>query len=469
VNYWDNRKLKAQTSLEATTHRVLLVDDDDSLLHLLSMRLKSAGLEVHTASSGSEGLARMSVFQPHVIITDLRMEGMDGLAFFDAVHRQYPTLAVIILTAHGSIQEAVEATKRGVFSFLTKPFDSKELLAQVENALSLAGDVEVGADGAREQRQELRNGIITRSPIMKDLLRQARLVARSDASVFIQGESGTGKELMARAIHRSSPRSAARFVAVNCTSIPGELLESELFGHKKGSFTGATRDHRGLFKAADGGTLFLDEIGDMPLPFQAKLLRALQERVVRPVGATEDVPVDVRLISATHQNLELAMQERRFRDDLYYRLNVVTLELPALSARREDIPLLAAHFVSQLGRRYGPRVKGFSSEAMESLMRYDWPGNIRQLYNVVEQSVALSTTPLIPVTLVEKALREPPGEMPSLVEMRQQAEREYLTQLLQLTGGSVTKAARLAQRNRTEFYKLLNRYHLDPSLFKAVK
>jgi two-component system response regulator GlrR len=455
--------------MDPTVHRILLVDDDPSLLHLLSLRLKSAGLEVQTAESGGEGLARLQVFQPHVIITDLRMEGMAGMALFDAVHRQYPTLPVIILTAHGSIPEAVAATRRGVFSFLTKPFDSQELLAQVEKALRLAGEVETGGAGGDEQDRELRRDIITRSPLMEDLLRQARLVARSDASVFIQGDSGTGKELLARAIHRASPRAAGPFVAVNCTSIPSELMESELFGHRKGSFTGAMRDHRGLFKAADKGTLFLDEIGDMPLSFQAKLLRALQERVVRPVGATEDVPVDVRLISATHQNLELAMQERRFRDDLYYRLNVVTLELPPLSARREDIPLLAAHFINQLSRRYGPRVKGFSPEAMEALTRYDWPGNIRQLYNVVEQTVALSATPLIPVTLVEKALREPPGELPSLVEMRQRAEREYITQLLQLTGGNVTKAARLAQRNRTEFYKLLNRHHLDPALFKASK
>ncbi|HEX2239072.1 MAG TPA: sigma 54-interacting transcriptional regulator [Gammaproteobacteria bacterium] len=449
-------------------HRILVVDDDESLLHLLSLRLKSAGLEVDTAASGSEALARLPLFQPHVIITDLRMEGMDGMALFDAVHQQYPTLPVIILTAHGSIQEAVVATRRGVFTFLTKPFDSKELLAQVEKALEAAGEMDIG-EGVGEPDQELRRDIITRSPLMEDLLRQARLVARSDASVFIQGESGTGKELLARAIHRISPRAAERFVAVNCTSIPSELLESELFGHKKGSFTGAVRDHLGLFKAADKGTLFLDEIGDMPLTFQAKLLRALQERVVRPVGGTDDEPVDVRLISATHQNLEQAMRERRFREDLYYRLNVVTLELPPLAARREDIPLLAAHFIKQLSERYGPRVKGFSPEAMECLMRYHWPGNIRQLYNVVEQTVALSTTPLIPVTLAERALREPPGELPSLVEMRQRAEREYITQLLQLTGGNVTKAARLAQRNRTEFYKLLNRYHLDPALFKASK
>jgi two-component system, NtrC family, response regulator GlrR len=447
-------------------HRILLVDDDESLLHLLSLRLKSAGLEVQTATSGNEALARLPVFQPHVIITDLSMGGMDGMAVFDAVHRQYPTLPVIILTAHGSIQEAVSATKRGVYTFLAKPFDSKELLAQVEKALESAGQMETAAD---EQDQDLRRDIITRSPLMEDLLRQARLVARANASVFIQGESGTGKELLARAIHRASPRATRRFVAVNCTSIPSELMESELFGHKRGSFTGATRDHPGLFKAADKGTLFLDEIGDMPLIFQAKLLRALQERVVRPVGATDDEPVDVRLISATHQNLEQAMRERRFREDLYYRLNVVTLELPPLSARREDIPLLTAYFIKQLSERYESRVKGFSPEAMESLTRYDWPGNIRQLYNVVEQTVALSTTPLIPVTLVERALRESPAELPSLVETRQRAERDYITQLLQLTGGNVTRAARLAQRNRTEFYKLLNRYHLDPALFKPSK
>ncbi|MGH8503725.1 MAG: sigma 54-interacting transcriptional regulator [Gammaproteobacteria bacterium] len=453
--------------MDAANHRILLVDDDASLLHLLALRLKSAGLEVQTAESGSEALARLPVFKPHVIITDLRMEGMDGMALFDAIHRQYQTLPVIILTAHGSIQEAVAATKRGVFSFLTKPFDSKELLAQVEKALSVAGEVE--PDDAHNHEQDWRRDIITRSPIMEDLLRQARMVARSDASVFIQGESGTGKELLARAIHQASPRAGGRFVAVNCTSIPSELLESELFGHKKGSFTGATRDHEGLFKAADKGTLLLDEIGDMPLTFQVKLLRALQERVVRPVGATEDVPVDVRLISATHQDLEQAMRERRFRDDLYYRLNVVTLELPLLSARREDIPLLAAYFINQLGSRYGLRVKGFSPEAMETLTRHDWPGNIRQLYNVVEQTVALSTTPLIPATMVERALRAPPGELPSLVEMRQRAERDYITQLLQMTSGNVTKAARLAQRNRTEFYKLLNRYHLDPALFKTPK
>jgi len=455
--------------MDTANHRILLVDDDASLLHLLSLRLKSAGLEVQTAESGSEALARLPVFRPHVIITDLRMEGMDGMALFDAIHRQYQTLPVIILTAHGSIQEAVAATRRGVFSFLTKPFDSKELLVQVENALSVAGEVDTGADDANNPEHDWRRGIITRSPIMEDLLCQARLVARSDASVFIQGDSGTGKELLARAIHHASPRASGRFVAVNCTSIPSELLESELFGHRRGSFTGATRDHEGLFKAADKGTLFLDEIGDMPLTFQVKLLRALQERVVRPVGATVDVPVDVRLISATHQNLERAMTERRFREDLYYRLNVVTLELPLLSAHREDIPMLATYFINQLGARYGPRVKGFSPEAMETLTRHDWPGNIRQLYNVVEQTVALSTTPLIPATLVEKALRSPPGELPSLVEMRQRAERDYITQLLQMTGGNVTKAARLAQRNRTEFYKLLNRYYLDPALFKTSK
>jgi two-component system response regulator GlrR len=300
-------------------------------------------------------------------------------------------------------------------------------------------------------------------------LTQARLIADSDTSVLIQGQSGTGKELLARAIHRASPRAGGAFVALNCSAIPESLFESELFGHAKGAFTGATRDHQGLFRAAEGGTLFLDEIGDMPLSFQVKLLRALQERVIRPVGSTESIPIDVRIISATHQDLERAREENTFREDLYYRLNVVVLELPSLSERREDIPLLANHFLCKLpdtGRR---GVKGFSPEAMEAMLSAPWPGNVRQLYNVVEQAVALSTTPLIPVSLVQRALRSESGEIPSFVEARSQFEREYLTQLLQITNGNVTQAARIAKRNRTEFYKLLHKHHLDPPQFKIIR
>jgi two-component system response regulator GlrR len=401
------------------------------------------------------------------VVTDLRMSGMDGMAVFDAIHQRNPTLPVIILTAHGTIPDAVAATKRGVFGFLTKPFDSKALLEQVEKALAASGLHNETISSNVEDRN-WRRGIITRNPVMEDVLNQARLVAESDISVFIHGESGTGKDLLARAIHKASPRCNHSFVAINCSAIPEPLLESELFGHSKGSFTGATRDHKGLFQAAHKGTLFLDEIGDMPLSLQAKLLRVLQDKEVRPIGATESVAVDVRVISATHRNLEQEMARGHFREDLYYRLNVVALEIPSLAQRREDIPLLVSHFLNKLSAKNGRKVEGFSPEAMELLVSASWPGNVRQLLNVVEQTVALSTTPIVSTTLVQKALRSEPGEILSFVDARTSFEREYLVQLLQISQGNVTQAARLAKRNRTEFYKLLRRHHLEPGLFKQV-
>lgn len=442
--------------------RILLVDDDQGLLHLLSIRLTAAGLDVKTAESGEKAISRLALFRPHVLITDLRMDGMDGLMLFDAVHKQQPTLPVIIMTAHGTISDAVDATQRGVFGYLTKPIDSKELVKQVNDALTLSG--EPFANG--EETNAWRSKIVTQSPIMEDLLAQAHRVAQINASVFIHGESGTGKELLARAIHEVSHRNDKPFVDVNCSAIPENLLESELFGHRKGAFTGATSDHNGLFRAADGGTLFLDEVGDMPKSFQVKLLRALQEKRVRPVGATDDSPVDVRIITATHVDLDAAMAEGEFREDLYYRLNVVTLNIPPLGERREDIPLLAIHFLNTLAKSYGKKVKGFSPEAMEHLVNYEWPGNVRQLHNVVEQSIALSTTPLIPITLIQKALRDEPTSFLSLRAARDEFEHSYLIRLLQMTRGNVTQAAKLAKRNRTEFYRLLSRHKIEPSEFK---
>jgi len=451
--------------MSSDKYRILLVDDDRGLLRLLSMRLTAAGYQVEAVESGEQALAQLPLFRPHLVITDLQMDGMDGMTLFNRIHGGNPSLPVLILTAHGTIPDAVEATSRGVFGYLTKPFDSKVLLEHVARALRISGEAPAGqAEAASEAWRE---EIVTRSPLMENLLTQARLIADSDASVLIQGQSGTGKELLARAIHKASPRAAGPFVALNCSAIPESLFESELFGHAKGAFTGAMRDHQGLFRAAEGGTLFLDEIGDMPLGFQVKLLRALQERVIRPVGSTDSIPIDVRIISATHQDLEQAREENTFREDLYYRLNVVALELPSLSERREDIPLLANHFLRHFPDTEKRGVKGFAPEAMEAMLSAPWPGNVRQLYNVVEQAVALSTTPLIPVSLVQRALRSESGEIPSFVEARSQFESEYLTQLLQITNGNVTQAARIAKRNRTEFYKLLNKYQLNPSEYKA--
>ncbi|CAG0978396.1 Transcriptional regulatory protein QseF [Burkholderiales bacterium] len=442
---------------------ILLVDDDPDLLKLISLRLSSAGYAVRTADSGEAALAALAVARPAAVISDLRMPGIDGMALFQEIHRVHPALPVIILTAHGTIPDAVAATQRGVFGFLTKPFDSQELLQKVAEAVRV-GATEATASGPASN--EWRGGIITRSQRMDDLLRRAKLVAESDASVLLSGESGTGKELLAKAIHRASRRADKPFVAVNCGAMPEPLLESELFGHAKGAFTGAVNAHKGLFQTADGGSIFLDEIGDMPLALQVKLLRVLQEGEVRPVGSTQSVPVDVRVISATHRDLDAQKASGQFREDLYYRLNVVTLKLPTLSERREDIPLLATHFLRKLAERYKKPVPAIAPEAMALLVAAPWPGNVRQLLNTLEQAVALATTAMIPASLVQTALRDDSGVLMPLEDARRQFERDYLVRLLKITGGNVTQAATLAKRNRTEFYKLLQRHRLEPAMFK---
>lgn len=443
---------------------VLAVDDDPDILKLLGMRLQAAGYEVSQATSGNEALGLIAVRRPDLVISDLRMPEMSGMDLFKVLHKNDPALPVIMLTAHGSIPDAVNATQQGVFGFLTKPFDSKSLLTQVEAALRVSAGSKVSAQELTPE--EWRADIITHSPQMENLLGQAKLMAASDASVLIQGESGTGKELLARAIHQASARRAHAFVALNCGAMPEALLESELFGHSKGAFTGAIRDHKGLFETADGGTLFLDEIGDMPLTLQVKLLRALQERLIRPVGASHHIAVDVRVISATHKNLSQEMKEGRFREDLYYRINVVNLNIPSLASRREDISLLANSFLHTISKKYKKKINGFSPEAIETLIAAPWPGNVRQLQNIVEQTVVLTTTPIIPVTLVQKALHDDIGGIMPFETARKNFERDYLVKLLKATNGSVTQAAKLAQRNRTEFYKLLQRHELTPGLFK---
>jgi two-component system response regulator GlrR len=441
--------------------KILLVDDDPDLLRLIAIRLEAAGHVVATAASGAQALAQIAADRPQLVITDMRMPGMDGNALFAAVQANYPTLPVIILTAHGTIAEAVAATHRGVFGYLTKPYQARELLDMVARALEIS-PAAPGSDAAAESWHA---NIITRNVIMADLLAQARLVATGDASVMLRGASGSGKEMLAQAIHQASERRARPFIAVNCGAIPENLLESELFGYVKGAFTGAARDQLGLIRAAEGGTLFLDEIGDMPLPLQVKLLRVLEEREVRPVGATRSEAVDVRVISATHRDLDEEMGAGRFRRDLYYRLNVVSLAIPDLADRRDDIPLLANHFLRQLATRYRKEINGFAPEAMELLIRASWPGNVRQLLNVVEQAVALTTGPIVTLALVQKSISEL-GEILPFDEARRGFELDYLIRLLKMTGGNVTQAAKLAQRNRTDFYKLLQRHSLDPSLFK---
>lgn len=389
---------------------------------------------------------------------------MDGMQLFTEIQKVQPGMPVIILTAHGSIPDAVAATQKGVFSFLTKPIDRDALYKAIDEALE---------QSAPATDDSWRNAIVTRSPLMLRLLEQARMVAQSDVSVLINGQSGTGKEIFAQAIHNASPRSNKPFVAINCGALPEQLLESELFGHARGAFTGAVSNREGLFRAAEGGTLFLDEIGDMPAPLQVKLLRVLQERKVRPLGSNRDIDIDVRIISATHRDLPKAMARGEFREDLYYRLNVVSLKIPALAERTEDIPLLANHLLRQSAQRHKPFVRAFSTDAMKRLMTASWPGNVRQLVNVIEQCVALTSSPVISDALVEQALEGENTALPTFAEARNQFELNYLRKLLQITKGNVTHAARMAGRNRTEFYKLLSRHEpmrmISKSSFHAVK
>jgi two-component system response regulator GlrR len=429
------------------------------------MRLAGAGYRVAAVASAEEALVKLAMERPQLVVSDVQLPGKDGLALFDAIRAQHPSLPVILLTAHGTIPDAVEATARGVYTYLTKPFDGKALLDTIAQALAVEGAGDAGATSG--EGEAWRADIVSRSTRMAEVLAEAKLVAASDASVLIRGESGSGKELIARAIHLASPRADRPFVAVNCGAIPESLLESELFGHIKGAFTGAVANHPGLFQAANGGTLFLDEIGDMPVALQVKLLRVLQERQVRPVGASQAVPVDVRILSATHRDLDDAMADGSFRKDLYYRINVVSLTLPTLAERREDIPLLAHHFLSRLAPKYGRRVNGFAPEALKALTTAPWPGNVRQLHNVVEQVTALATTPLVPLALVQRALRVPSVEVQSYTEARTRFERDYLVNLLKITDGNVADAARLADRNRTEFYRLMQKHGLTPGLFRG--
>ena len=436
--------------------RILVVDDDPGLLRLLTIRLRAESYDVEAVEGGPQALAAASRFRPDLVITDLRMEPMDGIALLKELQNRWPGLKVIMLTAHGTIPDAVQATQMGAFGFLTKPVDKQELLDQVQRALRISGFGSSDEDWRAE--------IVTRSSVMEEKLAQAHMVAGTDARVLITGESGTGKEVLARAIHKASPRRDHEFVVVNCSAMTEDLLETELFGQEKDT-SGAPAPLPGVFRSADGGTLFLDEIGDLPMRLQVKLLRVLQENMIRPVGGTSPVAVNVRVISATRRDLQQLMQQGQFREDLYYRLNVVHIEMPSLLRRREDIPLLVAHFLAGMAGENGVR-KIYAPEAVELLATADWPGNIRQLQNVVRQNVALSQTPIIPVELVQQSLGGGQGKLPSFDEARDEFTRSYLSQILQITGGNVSQAARLAKRNRTDFYKLLGRHQLTPEEFK---
>ncbi len=440
---------------KVTTPRILLVDDDASLLKLLTIRIESKGYQVSAVESAIEALQTLKSQTFAAVITDLRMDEMDGMALHRQLQSRYPAMPVIMMTAHGSIPDAVEATKQGIFAFITKPVDKDELFDSLAKAIEI--------HGVNTDETPTHTNIVTRSGAMLHLLEQVKLLGPTQVNVLISGASGTGKELLAQAIHQHSYVSDGPFVAINCGAVPGELLESELFGHKKGAFTGAVKDHQGLFQQAQGGTLFLDEIGDMPLNLQVKLLRVLQEKMIRPVGCQQELAIDVRVVSATHKNLLEAISQQQFREDLYYRLNVVNLKLPPLCERREDISLLAQHFVAMIATRMGQEQKQFAPDAMQALVRYNWPGNIRQLQNVIEQVVALCPGKVIALQLIESALNSNVSitEPLSLNEAKKEFERDYLINTLKMSAGNVAEAAKLAKRNRSDFYKLIKKHNIN--------
>lgn len=441
--------------------KVLIVDDDADVLNLLETWLGNDVYQVKTCLSGLEAVNLVGIYAPDIVITDLYMDGMDGMALLNQLHNDNPLLPVIMLSGQAQIPDAIKAMHLGTSAFLTKPINKTEFMETVRRVTPKLTDKSI--------LNEFTKNIIYRSKEMSDIIEMASLVADNDVSVFISGSTGAGKEVIAKAIHEASSRRNHRFIAVNCGAIPEQLLESELFGHEKGAFTGANVKHEGLFQAANKGTILLDEIGDMPLALQVKLLRVLQDFEVRPVGSTKTYPIDVRLISATHKNLEKAVENGEFREDLYYRLKVVPLDIPNLANRVDDIAPLAEHFLAKFSKNNKQQARKFSPDAIKYLSSMSWPGNVRQLMNVIDLCATLSKNKTIPLSLVKKAVHDDPIHMQTLREAKQAFEKGYLLSVMRITHGHVANAAKIAGRNRTEFYKLLNQYNIEPAAFRDKK
>ncbi len=452
----------------ATAHGTLLiVDDDHNLLELMKMRLESSGYVVTTAADEDEAKALTVGRVFDLAIIDLQLVRQDGISLMEELHGMSPGMPVIILTAHGSIESAVESMKRGAFTYLTKPFDARELILHVEHALEnrrMASEIS-RLKGLLTERYDFQN-IVARSAVMKKVMESVSRISRTESTVYICGESGTGKELIARAVHLASDRKDKPFVAINCAAIPETLLESELFGHAKGAFTGAIKSSRGLFAQAHEGTIFLDEIGDMPLTTQAKFLRVLQERQFYPVGSEQPLEVDVRVIAATNKDLAEHVKQGLFREDLYYRIHVIPVLLPPLRERKEDIPVLADHFLKKFSGEMHKKIKGITPLAMQRMMLHDWPGNVRELENTIEYAVAMANHDVVTEDLILPTKAEPDTAFKPLREARESFEKSYLSRLLQLTQGNVSSAAALAGKYRADLYNLLKKYKINPSDFK---
>lgn len=446
--------------------KILVVDDDKNLLDLIQLRLESSGYAVWAVAHEKEAkkIAAQQLFD--VAVIDLQLVKQDGISLMEELHLIQPELAVIILTAHGSIQSAVDAMERGAFNYLTKPFDPRELIMQIERGREKS-KLKVEIIKLKELMGERFNfaNIIAKSELMRRVLDQVAKIAGTDSNVAIYGDSGTGKELIAKAIHISSQRKAFPFLAINCAAIPESLLESELFGYEKGAFTGAMKNSKGLFRRAEKGTLFLDEIGDMCASIQAKLLRVLQEKTFTPLGSEKSYTADVRVIVATNKDLRQEVKKGNFREDLFYRIHVIPIMLPPLRERKEDIPILVAHFIKKYSKQLERQVTGIAPAAMQKLMLHDWPGNVRELENTIEYAIAMANSNILTEDLILQT-KDAEEELLPLHEARAGFEKNYLENLLTITGGNISKAAGLAGKYRADLYNLMKKHDIEPQDFK---
>ena len=452
---------------EPTGSQVLVVDDDASMQRMLRQRLEREGYAVQTAPNGEEGLnlIRKEVF--NLIITDLRMPKLRGEELVRAVSQFNPNIPIIVMTAYGEVNEAVELMQDGIYHYVTKPFDVEDLVLKVKRAL----DKQITTSEARQVRNKIMSRrksdyIVGSCPKIEELLTQISIVAQNDVPVIIYGESGTGKELVSRAIHYTGKRADRPFVVENCGAIPENLIENELFGHVKGAYTDARTDQKGLFEEAHGGTLFLDEIGELPTTTQVKFLRVLQDGEFKRIGSTRPIRVDVRVIAATNKDLIQAIADKSFREDLFYRLNVIPVHIPPLRERKEDIPLLINHFLTEFNKELGKAVEGFSPAAIQKMMTYQWPGNIRELKNKVKQAMVLTRNNVITAEDLFFHVPVSSNKFQSFKEAKREFEKEYISQVLRICQGNISQAARLAKKDRKDFYDVMKKYGIQPEAFR---
>ncbi|HEY3295287.1 MAG TPA: sigma-54 dependent transcriptional regulator [bacterium] len=449
--------------------RILVIDDEPDMLDNCRLILSRAGYDIQTLQDSRDLSATVAACDPDLVLTDLMMPGQDGMAVLSELHWSHTDVPVVIMTAYATVETAVEAMKHGAADYLVKPFSKDQLLLLVQRMLTNRTLVLENQRLRRElDRQQLKDAVVAVSPAMQLVLSTITRVADTDASVLIQGESGTGKEVIARAIHGASRRSAGPFVAVNCSALPAQLIESELFGHEKGAFTGAVTTRKGLLEEAHGGTFFLDEVTEMDMAMQSKLLRVLQERKVRRVGGNREIDLDVRIIAASNRDAKAAVQQKLLREDLFFRLAVVMVDVPPLRQRREDIPVLAAHFLAEIAADFKRTIEGFSPQVLDRLTRYAWPGNVRELRNVVERAVSLATHPILREEDLPASLQEAPSRSirvdvtesyeDAKAKLLDQFQREYFTRLIDEERGNITRVALRAGVDRRTIYRIMKGY-----------